>query len=172
MNGSRLRLSPDFKFLIACMVLSAVAFPLGILLWTFRRRHRLYALAGVAMTIVTGAVSAMFFAALHRAVGLSVRWYEPLAIGNVLALLFLGSRSPEPIRLTRARAVGYYGAFALASLGLWLLPITARRLDSQGAAFVETGLLAGSVLLWEALFWAFMVFDPPVTVERGASVAR
>jgi hypothetical protein len=162
MEHKRPALPRDFRFFVLCGALCAVAFPLGMLLWMIRRRARVHIAVGIVLTALTGAIPAILFHWL--AVGLGVPalpWFIPLLVSNCLGLVFLSSRSPEPMRLTRARAAGYYTGFGVISLIMWALPVTVLRSGSAVAALGWT--LAGCVLVWEALFWATMVLDPPVS---------
>jgi hypothetical protein len=154
------------RFIVGCLVASAVLFPLGLLWWGGRRRHRVGLLLTVALVGLTGAVGALFFLGLRAIIGFPVEWYQPLGMANVLAVIFLGFRGVEAPTMSWAPRVAYYalvGAMLVALLGLpavlWLA--------AGGPTPYFWGLLA-SQLLWDALFWRIAVSYPPMEEAREA----
>jgi hypothetical protein len=160
---ARLNISRQELFVSACALAAVVFFPLGLLWWGWRRRHRV-ALAVTAMVVIAcGAEGLFFFLGLRATYGYVYEWYEPLGMANFLALLFLAFRGSKE-SMSRSKELLFYVAIGALSVTLLGLPRFLWRPTRETTPYFWVVLAAQ--LLWDVLFVYVAVSYPPMDEAR------
>ncbi len=147
--------------LAASLLVSGLCAPLGLVFWGWQNRRWVDLRLVVAFAFVTVFVAVGFFLGLIAPEAGQPKWYGPLLLANMLAVVFLGTRAFRTRRYAGAVFALYYLAISVVALStaVFLSYAHVRLAAKLPALLLYPHLLL--VGLWVLLFVVISVRYPP-----------